>query len=472
MEGIRGAVRVTGHKSALRKDKSQRRHRAAPQTHECQSAPKRLRVGVYAYIGFPPPCELERIHAESGEEPTVNALKTIHPPALTTNASLVLWEASAQSYSDSVYIGPTRLERRGVRAPHFPLAAERGDAPAAPGGWTGASGRRKPGRIIRRELSRRDTYTVIRSQSKPAEQRSTLRDRCQTRGLLSDASIGAGRLQKTLERVDRSPRTPVNVNSSPLVSLLIFTHHFGLLCVRTSARNYRRVVFTPLCIEPFQKWWGICIYKRWMKVSKERTGKGCSTVRIRAYLRVPVRLSAPCPRGSSNLAPAAARRPTTTNTNTTTHTTKRRAKLLPYLLLNSSDTRTRMHPVFYGESIEVNPTSEKEIKCSSEVKYDSDRHYRDQVYCAPVPTPTGFSETVVAVPNCTWRSYKSQVYLEPRQKPLSYRSTTIIYPKHAKSTYRTTLNYNATGSRRWFVSTVQLESSEDSSPCVIYTEDL
>lgn len=111
-------------------------------------------------------------------------------------------------------------------------------------------------------------------------------------------------------------------------------------------------------------------------------------------------------------------------------------------------------------------------RCNSEVKYDSDRHYRDQVYCAPFPTATSFSETVVAVRNCTWRSYKSQVYLEPRQKPISYRSTTIIYPKHAKNTYRTTLNYNATGSRRWFVSTVQLESSEDTSPCIIYTEDL
>lgn len=111
-------------------------------------------------------------------------------------------------------------------------------------------------------------------------------------------------------------------------------------------------------------------------------------------------------------------------------------------------------------------------RCSSEVKYDSDRHYQDQVCCASVATPTRFSETVVAVRNCTWRSYRSQVYLEPRQKPVSYRSTTIIYPKHAKSTYRTTLSYNPAGSQRWFVSTVQLESSEDSSPCIIYTEDL
>ncbi|XP_024294701.1 refilin-A isoform X2 [Oncorhynchus tshawytscha] len=147
---------------------------------------------------------------------------------------------------------------------------------------------------------------------------------------------------------------------------------------------------------------------------------------------------------------------------------------LPYLLLNSTgtDPRTRMYPVFFGESIEVNPKPETEIKCNSEVKYDSDRHYRDQVYCAPVPTVTSYSEMVVAVQNCTWRRYKSQVYLEPRQRPLHYQSTTIVYPKHAKNTYRTTLNYNAAGSQRWFVSTVQLKSREDSSPCIIYAEDL
>uniref|UniRef100_A0AAZ3SHP3 Refilin A n=1 Tax=Oncorhynchus tshawytscha TaxID=74940 RepID=A0AAZ3SHP3_ONCTS len=150
------------------------------------------------------------------------------------------------------------------------------------------------------------------------------------------------------------------------------------------------------------------------------------------------------------------------------------ATTLPYLLLNSTgtDPRTRMYPVFFGESIEVNPKPETEIKCNSEVKYDSDRHYRDQVYCAPVPTVTSYSEMVVAVQNCTWRRYKSQVYLEPRQRPLHYQSTTIVYPKHAKNTYRTTLNYNAAGSQRWFVSTVQLKSREDSSPCIIYAEDL
>lgn len=150
----------------------------------------------------------------------------------------------------------------------------------------------------------------------------------------------------------------------------------------------------------------------------------------------------------------------------------REGKLLPYLLLGASgpDPRIRMLPVFFGESIEVNPKPQQEIKCSSEVKYDSERHYRDQVYCAPVPTPTRYSETVVAVHDCTWRSHKSQVYLEPRTKALHHRTTTIVFPKHAKSLYRTTLTYDPAGTRRWFVSTVQLESAED--PCILYTEDL
>ncbi|XP_036434165.1 refilin-A [Colossoma macropomum] len=153
----------------------------------------------------------------------------------------------------------------------------------------------------------------------------------------------------------------------------------------------------------------------------------------------------------------------------------REGKLLPYLLLNSQgDAKARMYPVVYGESIEVNPKPNKELKFSSAVKYASDRHYRDQVYCAPVPTVTSYSETVVAVHDCTWRSYKSEVHFQPRHRPLHYQSTAIVYPKHARNTYRTTLNYNANGSagHRWFVSTVRLESSEDASPCIIYTENL
>lgn len=115
------------------------------------------------------------------------------------------------------------------------------------------------------------------------------------------------------------------------------------------------------------------------------------------------------------------------------------------------------------------------VRFNSAVKYASDRHFRDQVFCAQVPTATSFSETVVAVQNCTWRSYKSEVHFEPRHRPLHFQSTTIVYPKHTRNTYRTTLNYNGNrnaAGRRRFVSTVRLESTEDASPCIIYTEDL
>ncbi|XP_063313093.1 refilin-A [Pelobates fuscus] len=151
----------------------------------------------------------------------------------------------------------------------------------------------------------------------------------------------------------------------------------------------------------------------------------------------------------------------------------RESKVIPYLLLNSciSETRPRMHPVVFGESIEVNPSPVQEIRCNSEVKYDSEKHYRDHIFYAPIPTATSYSETIISPPNCTWRNYKSQVIFEPRNKPLRFQSTTIIFPKHAKNIYRTTLNYNCGASRKWFSSSVQLELCEETSPCMIYTDN-
>ncbi|KAK4813191.1 hypothetical protein QYF61_017626 [Mycteria americana] len=147
---------------------------------------------------------------------------------------------------------------------------------------------------------------------------------------------------------------------------------------------------------------------------------------------------------------------------------------MPYLLLNPSmpEMRPRMYPVFFGESIEVSPEPVQEIRCNSEVKYDSEKHYRDDIFYGPIPTVTTYSETVIAAPNCTWRNYKSQLIFEPRQKPLRFQSTTIIFPKRAKNIYRTTLNYSLGCAKRWFASSVQLELCEETSPCVIYSETL
>uniref|UniRef100_A0A8C0IPN2 Refilin A n=1 Tax=Chelonoidis abingdonii TaxID=106734 RepID=A0A8C0IPN2_CHEAB len=132
----------------------------------------------------------------------------------------------------------------------------------------------------------------------------------------------------------------------------------------------------------------------------------------------------------------------------------------------------RMFPVFFGESIEVNPEPVQEIRCNSEVKYDSEKHYRDDIFYGPIPTITAYSETVIATPNCTWRNYKSQLIFEPRQKPLRFQSTTIIFPKRTKNIYRTTLTYSLGCAKRWFASSVQLELCEETSPCVIYSETL
>ncbi|MEE6517955.1 hypothetical protein FKM82_028590 [Ascaphus truei] len=135
-------------------------------------------------------------------------------------------------------------------------------------------------------------------------------------------------------------------------------------------------------------------------------------------------------------------------------------------------------PWVFGESIEVNPEPVQEnqvsrhLGCNSEIKYDSEKHYRDDVFYAPIPTVTSFSETIISTPNCTWRNYKTQLHFEPRNKPLRFQSTTIIFPKHAKNIYRTTLSYNCGVAKKWFASSVQLEQCEENSPCMIYTENL
>ncbi|XP_064128161.1 refilin-A [Loxodonta africana] len=120
------------------------------------------------------------------------------------------------------------------------------------------------------------------------------------------------------------------------------------------------------------------------------------------------------------------------------------------------ETRPRMLPVFFGESIEVNPEPTHEIRCNSEVKYASEKHFRDNVFYAPVPTVTAYSETIMAAPNCTWRNYRSQLTLEPRPRALHFESTTIIFPKHARSSFRTTLHCSLGRPSRRFAASVLL----------------
>ncbi|KAI5945032.1 refilin-A isoform X2 [Manis javanica] len=135
------------------------------------------------------------------------------------------------------------------------------------------------------------------------------------------------------------------------------------------------------------------------------------------------------------------------------------ARAPPPLPLNppALEMKPRMLPVFFGESIEVNPEPTHEIRCNSEVKYASEKHFRDNIFYAPVPTVTAYSETIVAAPNCTWRNYRSQLTLEPRPRALRFRSTTIIFPKHARSTFRTTLHCSLGRPSRRFTASVQLQ---------------
>ncbi|KAM5237709.1 refilin-A-like [Ctenodactylus gundi] len=119
--------------------------------------------------------------------------------------------------------------------------------------------------------------------------------------------------------------------------------------------------------------------------------------------------------------------------------------------------RSRLLPVVFGEGIEVDPEPTHEIRCNSEIKYASEKHFRDKVFYAPVPTVTAYSETIVAAPNCTWRSFRSQLTLEPRPRALLFHSTTIIFPKRARSSFRTTLHYRLGRPRCSFTASVQLQ---------------
>lgn len=94
------------------------------------------------------------------------------------------------------------------------------------------------------------------------------------------------------------------------------------------------------------------------------------------------------------------------------------------------------------------------------MRYDSEKHFIADVYLPVGLSVASCSQTIVCVPNCSWRSYKAEVRFEPRHRPRRFTSTTIIYPKHAKTVYTTTLDYNCRKATRRFLSSVELETSE------------
>ncbi|XP_073430612.1 refilin-B [Dendrobates tinctorius] len=131
----------------------------------------------------------------------------------------------------------------------------------------------------------------------------------------------------------------------------------------------------------------------------------------------------------------------------------------PSLSLSSSYT-PRLCPLSFGEGVELDPLPPKEIRYTSSVKYDSDRHFIDNIYMPVGLGISSCSQTVICIPNCTWRNYRAEVHFEPKNKPQRFMSTTIVYPKHTKTVYTTTLDYNCKKCMRRFLSSVELESAE------------
>ncbi|XP_029922948.1 refilin-B [Myripristis murdjan] len=118
----------------------------------------------------------------------------------------------------------------------------------------------------------------------------------------------------------------------------------------------------------------------------------------------------------------------------------------------------QLQPLSFGEGIALDPLPPKEIRYTSLMRYDSQRHFIQDV--ALQPRGQGLehcSQTVMALPQSTWRRYKTQLDFQPRQRPQRFQSTTIIYPKQTRAVYTTELSYDCHRLARSFLSSVELE---------------
>nr|XP_010594781.1 refilin-B [Loxodonta africana] len=120
----------------------------------------------------------------------------------------------------------------------------------------------------------------------------------------------------------------------------------------------------------------------------------------------------------------------------------------------------RLCPLSFGEGVEFDPLPPTEVRYTSSVKYDSERHFINDVHMPLGLAVASCSQTVTCVPNCTWRNYRAEVRFEPRHRPARFLSTTIVYPKYPKTVYTTTLGYNCRKTLRRFLSSVELEAPE------------
>ncbi|XP_054650434.1 refilin B [Dunckerocampus dactyliophorus] len=119
-----------------------------------------------------------------------------------------------------------------------------------------------------------------------------------------------------------------------------------------------------------------------------------------------------------------------------------------------------LQPLSYGEGISLDPLPPKEVRYTSSVHYDSDRHFIQNV--ALQPWGQGLehcTQTITAVSHSTWRHYKTQLDFQPRHRLQSFKSTTIIYPKKTSAMYATELSYDCRRRTRRFLSSVELEAA-------------
>ncbi|XP_010863623.1 refilin-B [Esox lucius] len=137
-----------------------------------------------------------------------------------------------------------------------------------------------------------------------------------------------------------------------------------------------------------------------------------------------------------------------------------RGTSLPILSIGSAP---QLHTLSYGEGIELDPLPPKEIRYTSSVHYDSERHFIHNVAMQPIGLGLEkCSQTVLTVPHSTWRHYKTQLDLQPRQRARHFQSTTIIYPKHARTIYATELSYDSCRLAKRFLSSIELEAVDRS----------
>lgn len=119
----------------------------------------------------------------------------------------------------------------------------------------------------------------------------------------------------------------------------------------------------------------------------------------------------------------------------------------------------QLQPLSFGEGIALDPLPPKEIRYTSSVHYDSDRHFIQNVDLQPIGQGLEHCrQTIMAVPNSTWRHYKTQLEFQPRHRLQNFKSTTIIYPKKTSSVYTTELSYDCHRISRRFLSSVELEA--------------